>query len=107
MYFMEQQSVHHKFLMHSASIAGEGDLVAVPVALKSVTKGMSASEDAAEAGEPAGSQVQSGESGSLPQVRPGLPSGLQDHAEIGAGIASYGWRRLCDLPCTEAACPAT
>ena len=54
---------------HSALSAGEGDLVAIPVALESVPKALSASEDAAEAGEPAGSQVQSGESGSLPQVR--------------------------------------
>ena len=50
-------------------IAGEGDMVAIPVPLDSAAKAASASEEAAEAGEPAGSQVQSGESGSLPPVR--------------------------------------
>ena len=44
-------------------------MVAIPVPLDSAAKAASASEEAAEAGEPAGSQVQSGESGSLPPVR--------------------------------------
>ena len=64
------QSATSGSLMRPALIAGEGDLVAIPVALESAPKAMSASEDMAEADEPAGSQVQSGESGSLPQVRP-------------------------------------
>ena len=52
-------------LTHCEMSAGEGELVAVPVPADSAPKGMSASEEGAEAGEPAGSQVQSGERGSL------------------------------------------
>ena len=50
--------------------AGEGELIQLPAdLLQGPPKGMSASEEAGEAVEPAGSQVQSGESGSLPHVR--------------------------------------
>ena len=49
--------------------AGEGDLIQLPADLLGPPKGMSASEEGGEAVEPAGSQVQSGESGSLPHVR--------------------------------------
>ncbi len=51
-------------------VAGDGDLIQLAAdVLDGPPKGMSASEEAGEAGEAAGSQVQSGESGSLPNVR--------------------------------------
>ena len=46
--------------------AGDEPLVAIPEPYEAVAKGMSVSEEVAMAGDPAGSQAQSGESGSLP-----------------------------------------
>ena len=54
--------------------AGDEPLVAIPEPYEAVAKGMSVSEEVAMAGDPAGSQAQSGESGSLPN-QVSLPGG--------------------------------
>ena len=63
--------------MLQCSCAGDGDTA--PLAIQAAPKGASASEEGAEAGDPAGSQVQSGESGSLPHV-------------------SNAWTTICEAP---------
>ena len=83
--------------------AGDEPLVAIPEPYEAVAKGMSVSDEVAMAGDPAGSQAQSGESGSLPNhvslpggppwTPPGSPvpsAGLPHFSAISTGCSCQG-----------------